>query len=68
MLTKRYHFSVKHDRSGESIHAFVPDEGSEEIALKRVKADDPVWLGDVTSHGLVEWFETISFKVVRGEA
>lgn len=65
MKTQRYHFSVPLAAgSSQRMHAYVPVEGGEEIALARVKADDPLWLGDVKSHGLVDWFEQTSFHVM----
>jgi hypothetical protein len=65
MKTQRYHFSVVvperlRSREGEVLHAFVPNEGSEDLALARVKADDPIWVNNpVLSHGLEDWFERI---------
>lgn len=68
MKTKRYHFTVPPPGRAEVMDAYVPDEGSEEIALARVKADDPLWLGDVQSHGLVDWFEQTSFQLRKDVA
>jgi hypothetical protein len=69
MRTQRYHFSVvvpERLRSfeGQVLHAFVPNEGSEEIALARVKADDQLWRDNqVLAHGLEDWFERVEMHM-----
>lgn len=61
MKTRRHHFAIA--TTNGVLTAYVPDEGGEAVALARLKQDDDVWKkDDVLYHGVVEWFEPISFQ------
>ncbi|OWK26283.1 hypothetical protein AJ87_02860 [Rhizobium yanglingense] len=67
MKTQRHHFSAS--SSSDRLHAYVPDEGGQEAALKRLLDDDPLWRqGDVQYHGVVDWYERIDFRLLNDSA
>lgn len=65
MKTKRYRFSAR--IGDKEIHAFVPKESDEERALERLRRDDPLWSGEVTRHGLVDYYDKIFFEVKKSD-